>query len=97
MNGPTVAVVFGGGGAKGAGVVVKVPGSKAPAFSSLSDAEQAKVVAFLNSDAGKKLRGKGAGKKTVSLQAMKRDAAAQKQRRSKKRATRKSQKGGANR
>lgn len=88
-----------GGGGKGAGVIVTVPGSKATPFSKLTEAQQANVVAFLNSEKGKKLRGKGAGKKTVSLQAIKRQATAEKQRRAsvKKRSTAKSQKGAANR
>lgn len=88
-----------GGGARGAGIIRAVPGSGAAAFSTLSDAEQAKVVAFLNAN-GKKLRGKGAGTKTVSLQAIKRQATAQTQRRKSQKAARKSRKsvkGAANR
>ena len=88
-----------GGGGKGAGIIVTVPGSKATPFNQLTDAQQANVAAFLNSEKGKKLRGKGAGTKTVSLQAIKRQATAEKQRRAsvKKRTTAKSQKGAANR
>ena len=88
-----------GGGARGAGIIRAVPGSGAPAFSTLSDAEQAKVVAFLNAN-GKKLRGKGAGTKTVNLQAIKRQATAETQRRKSQKAARKSRKsikGAANR
>lgn len=88
-----------GGGARGAGIIRAVPGSGAAAFSTLSDAEQAKVVAFLNAN-GKKLRGKGAGTKTVNLQAIKRQATAQTQRRKSQKAARKSRKsikGAANR
>lgn len=87
-----------GGGARGAGVITTIPGSKATPFSQLSAEDQAKVVAFLNSEKGKKLRGKGAGKKTVSLQAIRRQASAQKQRRaSRKSRSRTSMKGAANR
>lgn len=88
-----------GGGARGAGIIRAVPGEGAAAFSTLSDAEQAKVVAFLNAN-GKKLRGKGAGTKTVNLQAIKRQATAQTQRRKSQKAARKSRKsmqGAANR
>ena len=88
-----------GGGARGAGIIRAVPGSGAPAFSTLSDAEQAKVVAFLNAN-GKKLRGTGAGTKTVNLQAIKRQATAETQRHKSQKAARKSRKsikGAANR
>ena len=69
-----------GGGGKGAGIIKTIPGSKATPFSKLSDAEQAQVVAFLNSEEGKMLRSKGAPK-VVSLQKIKAQAAAQMQRR----------------
>ncbi len=69
-----------GGGGKGAGIIKAIPGSKAIPFAKLSDAEQREVVAFLNSDEGKMLRGKGAPK-TVSLQKIQAQAAAQQTRR----------------
>ena len=59
-----------GGGASGPGVVRAIPKSGAPAFRSLSEDQQRRVVAFLNTEAGKKLRGKGA-KRSVSFQAIK--------------------------
>jgi len=69
-----------GGGGKGAGIIKAIPGSKAIPFAKLSDAEQREVVAFLNSEEGKMLRGKGAPK-TVSLQKIQAQAAKQKTRR----------------
>ena len=59
-----------GGGATGPGVVRAIPKSGAPPFRSLSEEQQRKIVAFLNSAEGKKLRGKGA-KRAVSFQAVK--------------------------
>jgi len=69
-----------GGGGKGAGIIKAIPGSKAMPFAKLSESEQREVVAFLNSDEGKMLRGKGAPK-TVSLQKIQAQAAAQQTRR----------------
>lgn len=69
-----------GGGDKGAGIIKAVPGSKATPFSKLDESEQRMVVAFLNSDEGKSLRGEGAPK-VVSLQKIQAQAAAQKARR----------------
>lgn len=56
-----------GGGASGPGRVLAVPGSGAPAFSKLPEEEQRKILRWLNSDAGKKLRAKGA-KRVVEQQ-----------------------------
>lgn len=56
-----------GGGAGGPGRVLAVPGSGAPAFSKLPEEEQSKILRWLNSDAGKKLRAKGA-KRVVEQQ-----------------------------
>lgn len=56
-----------GGGAGGPGRVLAVPGSGAPAFSKLPEEEQRKILRWLNSDAGKKLRAKGA-KRVVEQQ-----------------------------
>lgn len=56
-----------GGGAGGPGRVLAVPGSGAPAFSKLPEEEQSKILRFLNSEAGKKLRAKGA-KRVVEQQ-----------------------------
>jgi hypothetical protein len=69
-----------GGGGKGAGIIKAVPGSKATPFAKLEESEQRAVVAFLNSDEGKSLRGKGAPK-VVSLQKIQAQAAAQQTRR----------------
>ena len=52
-----------GGGPGGPGVVRVVPGSKAPAFNTLPEAEQRRVLAYLNSEKGKSLRGPGASRK----------------------------------
>jgi hypothetical protein len=49
-----------GGGASGPGRVLAVPGSGAPPFSKLSEEEQRKVLRWFNTEAGKKMRGKGA-------------------------------------
>ena len=56
-----------GGGAGGPGRVLAVPGSGAPAFSKLPEEEQRKILRWLNSDAGKKMRAKGA-KRVVEQQ-----------------------------
>lgn len=56
-----------GGGASGPGRVLAVPGSGAPAFSKLPEEEQRKILRWLNTDAGKKLRAKGA-KRVVEQQ-----------------------------
>jgi len=56
-----------GGGASGPGRVLTVPGSGATPFGKLSDEEKRKVLRWLNSDAGKKMRAKGA-KRVVQQQ-----------------------------
>jgi hypothetical protein len=57
------------GGASGPGRVLTVPGSGATPFSKLSEDEKRKVLRWLNSDAGKKMRAKGA-KRVVKQQAV---------------------------
>jgi hypothetical protein len=57
------------GGASGPGRVLTVPGSGAPPFGKLSEDEKRKVLRWLNSDAGKKMRAKGA-KRVVKQQAV---------------------------
>jgi hypothetical protein len=54
-----------GGGASGPGVVRAVPKSGATPFRRLEEDQQKDVVRFLNTEAGKGLRGKGAKKKVV--------------------------------
>jgi hypothetical protein len=69
-----------GGGRGGPGMIRKIPGSSAPAFSSLTAAKQAAVAKFLNGK-GAMLRGPGMAKKQVNLAAMqqtKKQAAAKK-------------------
>jgi hypothetical protein len=56
-----------GGGASGPGRVLTVPGSGATPFGKLSDEEKRNVLRWLNSDAGKKMRAKGA-KRVVQQQ-----------------------------
>lgn len=56
-----------GGGASGPGRVLTVPGSGATPFGKLSDEEKRKILRWLNSDAGKKMRAKGA-KRVVQQQ-----------------------------
>ena len=58
-----------GGGSTGPGVVRVIPKSGATPFAKLDEASQRKIVSFLNSETGKKLRGKGA-KRQVSYQAI---------------------------
>jgi hypothetical protein len=55
------------GGAGGPGRVLTVPGSGATPFSKLSDEQKRSVLRWLNSDAGKKMRAKGA-KRVVQQQ-----------------------------
>jgi hypothetical protein len=55
------------GGASGPGRVLTVPGSGATPFSKLSDEQKRSVLRWLNSDAGKKMRAKGA-KRVVQQQ-----------------------------
>jgi len=62
-----------GGGKKGPGIVRTIPGSGATPFSKLSEAEKKKVIKFLNTKNGKKLRTKGAPG-TASLTEMERVA-----------------------
>jgi hypothetical protein len=56
-----------GGGASGPGRVLTVPGSGATPFGKLSDDEKRSVLRWLNSEAGKKMRAKGA-KRVVQQQ-----------------------------
>jgi hypothetical protein len=58
-----------GGGATGPGSIRVIPGTGATPFNRLSIAQKQKVLSFLNTPAGKKLRGKGA-KRTVQVQAI---------------------------
>ena len=59
-----------GGGATGPGVVRVIPKTGATPFRSLDESKQREIVSFLNGDAGKALRGKGA-KRKVTFQAIK--------------------------
>ena len=56
-----------GGGASGPGRVLTVPGSGATPFAKLSDDQKRSVLRWLNSEAGKKMRAKGA-KRVVQQQ-----------------------------
>ena len=58
-----------GGGASGPGSIRVIPGTGATPFNRLTLAQKLKVLSFLNTPAGKKLRGKGA-KRTVQVQAI---------------------------
>ena len=58
-----------GGGGSGPGTVRKIAGKQGLPFSKLTMADKKKIIAFLNSATGKKLRGVGA-KQQASLQAM---------------------------
>lgn len=58
-----------GGGRRGPGVIRPIPGSGAPGFMALTDAQKREVVAFLNGT-GKVLRSKGTGKGEISVSAV---------------------------
>jgi len=62
-----------GGGKRGPGIIRAVPKSNAAPFSKLTEAQQAAVVKFLNSGAGKALRSKGAPA-SVSITALRKIA-----------------------
>jgi hypothetical protein len=57
-----------GGGASGPGVIRAVPKSGATSFRSLDESKQREIVRFLNTEAGKALRGKGAKRQVVFQQ-----------------------------
>lgn len=66
-----------GGGARGEGLIRPVPGTRAKSFHKLTKAQQKAVVKFLNTGAGKTLRGKRAPA-TAQLGKLLRQAARQK-------------------
>jgi hypothetical protein len=57
-----------GGGASGPGVIRAGPKSGAASFRSLDESKQREIVRFLNTEAGKALRGKGAKRQVVFQQ-----------------------------
>jgi len=87
-----------GGGPGGPGVVRVVPGTGATPFNKLSEAEKRRVLAYLNTEKGKSLRGKGA-KRTVDIQGIinlkSNEKAAAKARRQAAKSRAKSKKGGS--